>query len=229
MFIVLVGGGKVGYHMTKELLDIGHEVVLMEKDSVHARTLKAELGSLVIGHDGCEGRWLLEAGVKRADLVLAVTGEDEDNLIICQLASALSKGKARTIARVNNPKNASVFRRLGVDETVSATDLILSMIEQDVEETGAVVHLMKLEESNLELVEFRLGKESRAVSSRLGELELAKRGCNICLLIRGRETLFPERDLELQSGDMIVALVHMDDEVEIRNFLTEPEVRVEMS
>jgi trk system potassium uptake protein TrkA len=229
MFIVLVGGGKVGYHMTKELLDIGHEVVLMEKDTAHARSLKAELGSLVIGHDGCEGRWLLEAGVKRADLVLAVTGEDEDNLIICQLASALSKGKTRTIARVNNPKNASVFRRLGVDETVSATDLILSMIEQDVEETGAVVHLMKLEESGLELVEFRLGKESRAVSSRLGELDLAKLGCNICLLIRGRETLFPERDLELQSGDMIVALVHMEDEVEIRNFLTEPEVRVEMS
>jgi trk system potassium uptake protein TrkA len=229
MFIVLIGGGKVGYHMTKELLDIGHEVVLMEKDAVHARKLKAELGSLVIGHDGCEGRWLLEAGIKRADLVLAVTGEDEDNLIICQLASSLSKGKARTIARVNNPKNASVFRRLGVDETVSATDLILSMIEQDVEETGAVVHLMKLAESNLELVEFRLGKQSRAVSRSLGELELAKRGCNVCLLIRGRETLFPERDLELQSGDMIVALVHMEDEVEIRNFLTEPEVRVEMS
>lgn len=229
MFIVLVGGGKVGYHMTKELLDIGHEVVLMEKDTVHARSLKAELGSLVIGHDGCEGRWLLEAGVKRADLVLAVTGEDEDNLIVCQLASALSNGKARTIARVNNPKNASVFRRLGVDETVSATDLILSMIEQDVQETGAVVHLMKLEESNLELVEFRLGKESRAVSSSLGELELAKRGCNVCLLIRGRETLFPERDLELQSGDMIVALVHIEDEGEIRNFLTEPEVRVEIS
>ncbi len=229
MFIVLVGGGKVGYHMTTELLDIGHEVVLMEKDAVHARSLKAELGNLVIGHDGCEGRWLLEAGVKRADLVLAVTGEDEDNLIICQLASALSKGKARTIARVNNPKNASVFRRLGVDETVSATDLILSMIEQDVEETGAVIHLMRLEESDLELVEFRLAKESPAVSSRLGELDLAKRGCNVCLLIRGRETLFPEPDIELQSGDMIVALVHMEDEVEVRNFLTEPEVRVEMS
>lgn len=228
MFIVLVGGGKVGYHMTKELLDIEHEVVLMEKDPAHARSLKAELGSLVIGHDGCEGRWLLEAGVKRADLVLAVTGEDEDNLIICQLANTLSKGKARTIARVNNPKNASVFRRLGVDETVSATDLILSMIEQDVEETGAVVHLMKLEESHLELVEFRLSAESRAVSRRLDELDLPKRGCNVCLLIRGRETLFPEGDLELQSGDMIVALVQMDDEVEVRNFLTEPEVRVEM-
>ena len=167
--------------------------------------------------------------MKRADLVLAVTGEDEDNLIICQLANILSKGKARTIARVNNPKNASVFRRLGVDETVSATDLILSMIEQDVEETGAVIHLMKLGESDLELVEFRLSKDSRAVSRRLGELDLPNRGCNVCLLIRGRETLFPQEDLELNAGDMIVALVHMEDEVELRDFLTEPELRVEIS
>ena len=113
MFILVVGAGKVGYHIARELLDIGHEVVLMEKDATHAQSLKTELGSVIIGHDGCEGRWLLEAGVKRADLVLAVTGEDEDNLIISQLASSLSKGRARTIARVNNPKNASVAPQPG--------------------------------------------------------------------------------------------------------------------
>ena len=229
MFILVVGGGKVGYHMARELLDIGHEVVLMEKDATHARSLKTEFGSLIIGHDGCEGRWLLEAGVKRADLVLAVTGEDEDNLIISQLAGTLSKGRARTIARVNNPKNASVFRRLGVDETVSATDLILSMIEQDVEETGAVVHLMRLEESALELVEFRLATDSNAVGHCLSELDLSSRGCNVCLLIRGRETLFPEGNIELQTGDTIVALVHIGRELEIRGFLTGPGIRVEMN
>ena len=228
MFIVVIGGGKVGYHITRELLEIGHEVVLMEKDPGQARRLKAELGSLVIGQDGCEGRWLLEAGVKRADLMLAVTGEDEDNLIICQLADSLSRGRARTIARVNNPKNASVFRRLGVDETVSATDLILSMIEQDVEETGAVIHLMKLDESDLELVEFKVNEESRVVSQRLSELDLPGHGGNVCLLIRGSETLFPEHDLTLQAGDMIVALVQMHREAEVRIYLTEPEVRVEM-
>lgn len=228
MFIVVVGGGKVGYHITRELLDIGHEVVLMEKEPGRARALKAEFGSLVIGQDGCEGRWLLEAGIKRADLVLTVTGEDEDNLITCQLAKSLSKGNARTIARVNNPKNASVFRRLGVDETVSATDLILSMIEQDVEETGAVIHLMKLDESDLELVEFKLSEESQVVSRRLSELDLAGHGCNVCLLIRGSETLFPEQDLTLQAGDMIVALVQMDRETEVRDYLTQPEIRVEI-
>ena len=229
MFILVVGAGKVGYHIARELLDIGHEVVLMEKDATHAQSLKTELGSLVIGHDGCEGRWLLEAGVKRADLVLAVTGEDEDNLIISQLASTLSKGRARTIARVNNPRNASVFRRLGVDETVSATDLILAIIEQDVEETGAVVHLMRLEESALELVEFRLAADSNAVGHCFGELDLSSRGCNVCLLIRGRETLFPEGNIELQTGDTIVALVHIGRELEIRSFLTGPEIRVEIN
>ncbi|MDP6183722.1 MAG: NAD-binding protein, partial [Gammaproteobacteria bacterium] len=96
MFTVVAGGGKVGYHLAKALLNMGHEIVLMEKNLRKADTLSADLGSIVHARDACEGRWLLHAGVTRADLVVAVTGDDEDNLIICQLAGTLSGDKART-------------------------------------------------------------------------------------------------------------------------------------
>ena len=225
MFTVVAGGGKVGYHLSKALLNMGHEIVLIEKNRGKARTLSTDLGSIVHPHDACEGRWLLQAGVTRADLVVAVTGDDEDNLIICQLARTLSGEKARTIARINNPKNAIIFKRLGVDHTVSSTDLILSMIEQDIP-TGAIVHLLRLDESDLELVEIRLPAESQAVSRTIGEVNLRGMGGNLCLIIRGTETLLPQTDLRLQSGDMLVALIHADMEAEVRQYLTEPEVVV---
>lgn len=225
MFTVVAGGGKVGYHLTKALLSMGHEIVLMEKNPRKANTLSADLGSIVHAHDACEGRWLLQAGVTRADLVVAVTGDDEDNLIICQLARRLSGEKSRIIARINNPKNAIIFRRLGVDQTVSSTDLILSMIEQDVA-TGAFIHLLRLDESDLELVEIRLPGDSRAVSRPVGDLDLQTMGCNLCLIIRGTETLLPDADLRLQPGDMLVALIRTDMEEAARKFLTEPEVVV---
>lgn len=227
MFILVVGGGKVGYHLTKALKGMDHEVVLMEKNAEKAKRLEAELGSMVIGRDGCEGRWLLHAGVTRAELIVAVTGDDEDNLIICQLAGILSNGRTRTIARINNPKNASVFRRLGVANTVSSTDLILSMIEQDVP-AGAIVHLLRLDESHLELVEIKIAEGSRAASSKLRDLDLTRLGCTICLVIRGRETVLPEPDLELHGEDMLVALIRTEQEAAVRHYLTEPEVVVKL-
>ena len=225
MFTVVAGGGKVGYHLSKALLNMGHEIVLIEKNRSKARTLSTDLGSIVHPRDACEGRWLLRAGVTRADLVVAVTGDDEDNLIICQLARTLSGEKARTIARINNPKNAIIFKRLGVDHTVSSTDLILSMIEQDIP-TGAIVHLLRLDESDLELVEIKLPEGSQAVSRTIGEVNLRDMGGNLCLIIRGTETLLPQTDLRLQSGDMLVALIRADMETQVRQYLTEPEVVV---
>ncbi len=227
MFILVAGGGKVGYHLTKALMAMGHEIVLIEKNREKAASLTAEFGSALHGRDACEGRWLLRAGVTRAELVVAVTGDDEDNLIICQLARMLSHENARTIARINNPKNAAVFRRLGVDQTVSSTDLIMSMIEQDVA-TGAFIHLLKLAESGLELVEMRLSDQSRATSRKIRDLDLAPMGCNLSLIIRGRETLLPDGGLQLEAGDMLVALIRTDMEEEVRRYVTEPEVVVKV-
>ena len=114
MFVLVVGGGKVGYYLTKELIESSHEVVLMEKDRARAAQIVDELGSIVVPHDGCEGKYLGEAGSNRADIVAAVTGDDEDNLVICQMAKH-HFDVPRTIARVNNPKNEQLFRHLGVD------------------------------------------------------------------------------------------------------------------
>src|SRR5439155_5065118 len=118
VFVLVIGGGKVGYYLTKELIDSGHEVVLMEKDRDRANQIADEVGSIVISHDGCEGKYLAEAGANRADIVAAVTGDDEDNLVICQMAKH-HFDVPRTIARVHNPKNEELFKHLGVDELIS--------------------------------------------------------------------------------------------------------------
>ena len=131
MFVLVVGGGKVGYYLTKELSESGHEVVLMEKDRGRADQIADEIGSIVVAKDGCEGSALAEAGANRADVVAAVTGDDEDNLVICQMAKHHFAVR-KTIARVNNPKNEPLFKHLGVDELISPTRMILGSIEQDI-------------------------------------------------------------------------------------------------
>ena len=144
MFVLVVGGGKVGYYLTKELIETGHEVVLMEKDRARAAQIADELGSIVVAQDGCEGKYLGEAGSNRADIVAAVTGDDEDNLVICQMAKH-HFDVPRTIARVNNPKNEELFRHLGVDEIISPTRMVLGSIEQDIP-VHELLHLAALGE-----------------------------------------------------------------------------------
>ncbi len=229
MFVMVCGGGTVGYNLALELIDRGHEVVVLEKDIVRARRLQSELGPMVLPFDACEGRRLNEAGVKRAELVCAITNQDEDNLIIAQLARMLSNNNCRIIARINDPSNAPVFRSLGVTETVSATDLVLSMIESDVADGGGVVHLMRLKECGHELVQFRFTFDSRALNSPFCELGLADRGCTVCAVIRNRTVVPIEHELRLQLGDELVALVEEEKLDEIRDFLIDPEFKVETS
>src|SRR6187401_1686599 len=155
MYVIVVGGGKVGYYLTKELLAAGHELVLLEKDGRRARQIADELGSIVLNKDGCEGKHLAEAGANRATIVAAVTGDDEDNLVVCQMAKH-HFDVPRTIARVNNPKNEQLFRHLGVDEQVSPTRMILGSIEQDIP-VHELLHLARLEGGELELVEAQVG------------------------------------------------------------------------
>src|SRR5665811_2104954 len=161
MFVLVVGGGKVGYYLTKELIESGHEVVLMERDAARASQIADEVGSIVVPQDGCEGKYLGEAGCNRADIVAAVTGDDEDNLVICQMAKH-HFDVPRTIARVNNPKNEALFRHLGVDELISPTRMILGSIEQDIP-VHELLHLAPLSHE-FELVEAQLTAESPAVS-----------------------------------------------------------------
>src|SRR5687768_6626016 len=112
MYIVIGGGGKVGFYLAKQLIDEGHEILVIEQDKKKCERITEELGSVCTRGDACEARVLEEGGTNRADLVIAVTGDDEDNLIICQVAKSLF-GVPRTIARVNNPKNEPIFSKLG--------------------------------------------------------------------------------------------------------------------
>src|SRR5215204_2456859 len=170
MFVLVVGGGKVGYYLTKELIESGHEVALMEKDRGRADQIADEIGSVVIPHDGCEGKYLHEAGANRADIVAAVTGDDEDNLVICQMAKH-HFDVPRTIARVNNPKNEALFKHLGVDELISPTRMILGSIEQDIP-VHELLHLAQLEGGELELIEAQIAEDSPAIGRRPTDIPL---------------------------------------------------------
>lgn len=128
MYVIVVGGGKVGYFLARDLLDRGEEVTLVEKDGARAEWLESQLGSIVMRGDGDELAFLATTGIERADAVLAVTGDDEDNLVALQMAKQRFN-VPRTIARVNNPANVDIFKELGVDEAVSATEVLLGALE----------------------------------------------------------------------------------------------------
>ena len=203
MFVLVVGGGKVGYYLTKELIESGHEVVLMEKDRVRADQIADEIGSVVIPHDGCEGKYLGEAGCTRADIVAAVTGDDEDNLVICQMAKH-HFDVPRTIARVNNPKNESLFRHLGVDEIISPTRMILGSIEQDIP-VHELLHLAALGEGELEIIEALLQPGSPAIGRSARDLTMPQ-GCSLFGVIRDGAATPIRQDTVLAEGDKVIAL-----------------------
>jgi trk system potassium uptake protein TrkA len=131
VYIIIIGGGRVGYYLSKALLNEGHEILVIEKDAAKVEHIEEELGSICMQGDGCEAATLEEAGTERAGLFIAVTNEDEDNLVACQVAKH-KFNVPRIIARIGNPKNETLFKRLGIDVTVSATNLILEYIEQEV-------------------------------------------------------------------------------------------------
>jgi len=206
MFVLVVGGGKVGYYLTKELIGSGHEVVLMEKDGARASQIADEIGSVVISHDGCEGKYLAEAGANRADIVAAVTGDDEDNLVICQMAKH-HFDVPRTIARVNNPKNEDLFRHLGVDEIISPTRMALGSIEQDIP-VHELLHLAALD-NELEIIEAQLQFHSPAVGRTPADLTIPE-GCSLFAVIRDGKATPMRSDLVLQEGDKVIAIGRAD-------------------
>jgi trk system potassium uptake protein TrkA len=203
VFVLVVGGGKVGYYLTRELIEAGHEVVLMEKDRSRAEQISDEIGSVVIPHDGCEGKYLAEAGANRADIVAAVTGDDEDNLVICQMAKH-HFDVGRTIARVNNPKNEALFKHLGVDEIISPTRMILGSIEQDIP-VHELLHLAGLGEGELELIEAHLQAGSPAIGRAPKDLTMPE-GCSLFAYIRAGVAAPLRPDTILQEGDKVIAI-----------------------
>jgi trk system potassium uptake protein TrkA len=212
MYIIIGGGGDIGYYLTKNLLKRGHEVLLLEKSQARYQTLKEELGQAVVRGDACEARTMEEVGVSRADLVIAVTGEDEDNIVICQMAKRHFKVD-RTIARLNNPKHEEVFRKLGID-TVSPTQAILSMIEAELPSTH-YVPLMTLKNAGLEIIEMRIPADSLIVGKMLRDINLP-RSCNLALIIRDKQFIIPNAETSINADDDVYALASREGEEALR-------------
>ena len=213
MFIVIVGGGKVGEFLTKTLKSHGHDLVLVEKDPQNAQRISEEVDNiLVISGDGCDPHCLEDSGMERAQVVAAVTGDDEDNLIICQLAKE-SFGVPRAIARINNPKNEDTFHKLGVD-AISSTTVISKLIEEEAT-IGDLITLLTLKKGQISITEVPINEDSPAARKMIKDLVLPRESV-ITTIIRGEQVIFPKGNTLLEVGDTVIALALPGKEKELK-------------
>ena len=218
MYVVIAGAGKVGWNLARELMAKRHEVTVIESDRSRYLTVEQELEHAIQYGDATE-LWVLErAGINRADLPIAVTGDDEDNLLICQLAKEKYLCE-RIIARVNNPRNRQYFELLGIQPAVSATDLILRLIEHEVPSYGTV-HLLDLRDEQLEIIEVEVPEGSRVIGQRVSavttgaandlqrvsEITLPE-GSLIISILRDGHGFVPKADTVVQDGDEVLLVL----------------------
>src|SRR5713226_29289 len=205
MYAIIVGAGKVGSNLARELIGKEHEVTLIECSRPRYRAIEEEFEHAVHYGDATE-LWVLErAGIQRADLVIAVTGDDEDNILVCQVAKEKYLCD-RIIARVNNPRNHDHFRLLGIQPAVSATDLILRLIEHEVPRYG-LVHLLALEEERLEIIELEVNPEAPTVGERISDIKLPD-GSLIISVLREGAGFVPKPDTVIQAGDGVLLVLN---------------------
>lgn len=216
MYIIIAGGGKVGRSLTETLVNDGHEVLLIEKNPVKVEQYTEQLGGVVRRGDACEAQVLLDAGVKRADVVIAVTGEDEDNLVCCQTAKRKFKVN-KTIARVNNPRNERIFRALGIDSAVSHTQALLEAINHELP-AGHLHHMSGLRDNNNELISAVLGENSPVLDRPLKSLLLPS-GSVLVLMIRNGKPQPLDSELILALNDELVILIPRGSEDQLQPLL----------
>jgi trk system potassium uptake protein TrkA len=212
MYIIIVGAGKVGYFLAKRLCESKHTVIIVEKEKALCEVVARELSALVIHGDGCDPRILEESGVARADVLAAVTGEDEDNLIICQLAKERF-GVQRTVGRVNNPDNEHTFSELGIDAPVDSTKII----EEEVSFSDFVT-LMSFKRGKLAIVRVDLPDDSPVINKQIQEVSLPENAVLVSIL-RGEEVIIPKGNTILKAGDDIIALTLIGNEPQLLNLL----------
>ncbi len=216
MYIIIVGAGKVGWNLARELLEKQHEVTVIEGNRRRYLTVEQELEHNIQYGDASE-LWVLErAGVQRADMVIAVTGDDEDNMLICQVAREKYMVE-RIIARVNNPRNLQHFELLGIKPSVSATGLILNLIEHEVPEYG-LVHLLDFPEERLEIIEMLLEKDSKVAGERVADLQMPE-GSLLISVLRDGQGFVPGPETVLEPGDEVLAVLDPGKEEDLKEFL----------
>lgn len=205
MFVLIVGGGKVGLNTARQLIQLGHEIVVVEQRSTRYDVVAKVIGDeYVVFGDGTE-IWVLEkAGLGRADMVVAVTGDDEDNVIIAQIAE-LKFGVPKVVARVNNPFNQATFDLLGIENTVSATTSMLNLIMHELP-SHKFVHLLSLRREKLELVELEVGDNSPFAKTLVQDIDLPE-GVMLVAILRSGSALVARGRTEILSGDYVICLV----------------------
>jgi trk system potassium uptake protein len=213
-FVVVAGGGRIGFHLARSLVAAGHEVALIERDAQVAAELSARMDLPIIVGDGSMSPVLEEAGAGRCRVFAAVTGRDEDNLVACQTVKMLWPGKEgpngwikgpKTIARVSDPHNEDLYRALGVDATVSATSIIQSVIERELP-TLKIKTLLSLQDGGVSILELTLSDTSPVVGKPLREVIVPK-DCNVVAILRGQVAVVPRGDTVFQPGDVVLTLV----------------------
>lgn len=209
MYIILIGGGNVGYHLAKSLSKDKHLVAVIETDENQCRRISERLDILVINGNGCEKRFLREAGIERADVVAAVTGDDETNLIACQIAKKSFSIK-RTVARVNDPRNEYSFSQLGIDVPVNSTSIIAKIIEEETT-LDDILPLFTFKKGKLAIVRVDLPSFSPVKNKKVKEIMLPK-DCVLVSILRGENLLLPSGDTVLMEGDEVVALTTIENE-----------------
>ena len=218
MYIIIVGGGEVGHHLARILLSDGHEVLILEQDAARCERLCEELGEIVYRGDGCEAATLDAVGTGRADMLVAVTDGDEDNLVACQVAKHRFN-VPRTIARITNPENETIFGMLGIDATVSSTNLILAHIEQELP-SHPLIPLLKLKSGTLEVVEVKIPPGSKVVGKKIGSFRLPKGSAVLLVIGKDKGPQIPTVETVLEAEDEVVAITSAENEEKMRAMLS---------
>ncbi len=215
MYIIIVGGGQTGSKLAKRLADRGNNVVVIEKDERRAHELAAELDVLVVHGNGADIDVLKDAGVDRADVLVALTQADEVNLMACELAKKM--GVPRVIARVNDEKHARMFEELGVDIAVSLISAAVMLFEKAVSGPG-VYGLLGIGGGKGEVVEVTVGPNSKAVGQRIKDINVPK-GCTLAMITRGDDLIPPRGETEILAGDLVTVVGKPDAVLKITRYL----------
>ncbi|MSO18966.1 MAG: hypothetical protein EXQ56_00640 [Acidobacteria bacterium] len=215
-YAIIMGGGRVGYFLGRTLLEEGHEICMLENNPETFTLVSTQLECPILQGDGSSYHILEKAGAARADLFIAVTNHDQDNLIGCEVAKR-EFGVPKTISRVKNPKNEWIMQQLGVDVTVSSTAIISNLIESELP-IHKIRTLLNLRVGGLEIMEYALDATSPAVGHQLKELTMPP-NCSIVTILRGNTAVVPRGDTAFESGDMVLTLTDMADEPALRKLL----------
>ena len=217
MFAVIIGCSEIGYHLAKSLVATGHEVVVVENDHERCQLLIDEVGSISLQGDGTDEAILKQAGLARADVLIAVAGRDDTNLVICQMSKHIFN-VPRTMAVIRDPKNEALFRVLGVDVVVNSIHLVLASLEEGIP-GRPLVHLSSLRSPGTELISVSIPSDAGVVGMRLEDLELPPRSL-ISLVIKNGGAALPSDGMVLEAEDELVAVTMTGDEQTLYDILT---------